>query len=255
MIKRGEYVLLYNKKKEFLLKYEPGKKFQSHLGNLVLPEELKYGQRITSSAGNDFVVLKPSLAEKMKKVERKTTIIYPKDAGYMLLHTNIGPGSRVAEVGTGSGALTVVLAHIVGKEGKVYSFEKRANFQQIAKENVRKYGLEDRVEFIIKDVYKEGFGIKNFDAIFVDVPEPWQIVPHAARSLKSGHFWTSLSPNVEQVKRTVEELERNAFVDIRTVEIMEREILVRSFGVRPRERMISHTGYITTARLSGGNDD
>jgi len=191
----------------------------------------------------------------MKKVERKTTIIYPKDAGYMLLNTNISCGSTVAEVGTGSGALTVVLANAVGEKGKVYSFEKREEFQQIAKENLRKYNLEKRVEFIIRDVYKEGFGIENLDAVFVDVPEPWQIVPHAARSLKPGHFWVSLSPNVEQVKQTVEELELNGFVDIRTVEIMEREMLVRSFGVRPRERMISHTGYITTARISGGSND
>ncbi len=254
MIEKGQFILLYHPKKEFLLRYEPGKKFQSHLGNLVLPEGLEFGQRLESTSGEVFTVLPPSTAELMKKVERKTTIIYPKDAGFMLIHTNITCGSRVAEVGSGSGALTVVLARAVGEEGRVFSYEKRPEFLALARENLRRYGLDDRVVFVERDVYKEGFGEQDFDAIFVDVPEPWQVVPHAAESLKPGHFWVSLSPNMEQVKMTVEKLQECGFVDIKTVEILEREILVRKFGVRPRERMISHTGYVTTARL-GGRDD
>lgn len=86
------------------------------------------------------------------------------------------------------------------------------------------------------------------DIIFVDVPEPWTIVKWAYSALKGGGFWASLSPNIEQVVKTVNELKNNNFILVKTVEILEREILVRDVGTRPRETMISHTGYLTIGR-------
>jgi len=46
----------------------------------------------------------------------------------------------------------------------------------------------------------------------------------------------------------VEALRSLPFVDIRTVEVIERELEVRETGTRPSFAPLGHTGYITTAR-------
>jgi tRNA (adenine57-N1/adenine58-N1)-methyltransferase len=249
MIKEGDFVILHGgRKAHYFLQYKPGLKFSSHLGEIILKEGLKYGDVIESHTGHKFLVLKPSTSDLILNIKRKTTIMYPKDIGYLILETGLREGSIVAEVGSGSGGLTVVLASIVGDRGRVYSFERREEFHKLAKENIEKYGLSEKVTFFLRDVAKEGFGVTELDIIFVDVPEPWEIVRWAKESLKGGGFWASLSPNLEQVQKTVFELSNHNFALIKTVEILEREILVREVGTRPKEIMISHTGYLTVAR-------
>lgn len=249
MIKEGEFVILYGgRKANYFLQYKPGQKFSSHLGEIVFPEELEYGKILLSHTGHKFLVLRPSLSDMILNIKRQTTIMYPKDIGYLILETGLREGSIVAEVGSGSGALTTVLASIVGERGKVHSFERREDFHKLAIENIQKYGISNRVKFYLRDVAQEGFGIQGVEVIFVDVPEPWEIVRWAKEALIGGGFWASLSPNVEQVRKTVTELLNQGFVLVRTVEILERELLVRESGTRPKETMISHTGYLTVAR-------
>ncbi len=249
MLKEGELFLLYSERGDtYLLSFKPDSSFSTNLGNVDFKEGLSYGDVLFSNKDYKFYVLKPSNFDLIKKVQRKTTILYPKDIGYMFMSTGVGSGSIVAEVGSGSGALTTALAIAVGERGKVYSFERKELHQKVAIKNIKKYGLEDRVEFILKDVAEEGFGDYSFEALFVDVPEPWEIVEPAKKVLIPGYFWVSLSPNFEQVKKTHFKLIESGFLVERTVELFEREILVREYGVRPSERMISHTGFLTVAR-------
>ena len=249
MIKEGDLFILYSEKRHsYLLKYKKGMSFSTNLGNIVFNEGMDYGDMLLSNKEKKFFILKPSNHDLIKKVQRKTSILYPKDIGYMILNTQIGSGSIVAEVGSGSGALTTALAKIVGKNGKIYSFERREEHLEIAKKNIEKYGFSDRVEFILKDTAKEGFGDITVEAIFVDLPEPWVIVKHAHKILESGGFWVSLLPNFEQLKQIHFSLSENGFIVERDVELFERDILVREYGVRPSERMISHTGFLTVAR-------
>ncbi len=246
MIKEGELIYLYSDEKTtFLITYQRGLIFSTHKGNLVLPENLEFGDCLFSNTNVPFYVLKPTLSDLMMKVKRKTTIVYPKEAGILILELSICNGSNVIEIGSGSGAFTILLSSIVGEEGKVYSFERREDHLEIAKKNFRRFGSFDNVEFILKDpVIEGGFGIDGIDAVFIDVPEPWGVVECAWRSLKGGGHIASLSPNIEQIQLTVEKMEEVGFKRIRCMEILSRGIRVKKNMTRPFDRMIGHTAYL-----------
>ncbi|MCK4250154.1 tRNA (adenine-N1)-methyltransferase [candidate division WOR-3 bacterium] len=251
IIKPRDLILIYlDVKRQFLIQATANLKLSSDLGNMDLGDIIgkPFGYVGETHLGNEFYCLKPSSADLMFKVKRKTTIVYPKDLGYLLLETAVGPGSRVIDIGTGSGALTLVLAKFVAPDGMVFSYERREEFIDNAKKNVERAGYIKNVKFYCRDVPQEEFSEKEVDAIFVDVPEPWGIVPKASAALKGGYHLVSWSPNVEQVKRTVEALKVHNFTRIKVSEIVEREILVRQQGVRPRERGITHTAYLVKAQ-------
>ncbi len=242
------FILSCPPKHHHLLYYSAGGSFGTNLGQVVFPEELYYGQTVASSLGRPFQVLLPSLAERQMKVRRRTTIIYPKDAGYMLLQTGVREGSRVLECGGGSGAFTFLLACAVGTKGEVHSFERRSEHLEQAQSNLRRLGEFPQIVWHLSDTEREGFGVEGMEAAFIDVPEPWTLVQPARAALLPGAFWVSLSPTVNQVERTVLALEAAGFTAMRTVEILERELLVREGKTRPKEMGITHTAYITTAR-------
>ena len=250
-IHKNDLVYIYlDAKRQFLVQIGSGMQLQSDLGNMKIDEMIgkPYGSIGTTHLGHSYHCLKPSTADLMFKVKRLTTIVYPKDLGYLLLETAVGPGSHVIDIGAGSGAMTLVLAKLVAPDGKVFSYDRRQDFIDNARRNVERTGYGSNVQFICCDVAQQGFAPENVDGVFIDVPEPWDIVPHAAQVLKGGHHLVSWSPNIEQVKRTVETLRTHHFIRIQVSEVVEREMLVRERGVRPRERGITHTAYLVRAQ-------
>lgn len=249
-IKSGDLVFIYlDEKRQFLIQAVPKLKLSTDYGDIKIDDIInkEFGFIGKTHLGKNFYCLKPTTGDLMLKIKRKTTIVYPKDIGYLLFETSIGPGSRVIEVGTGSGALTLFLSKIVAPNGVVYSYERNGEFIENAKKNLEKILNKSQIEFFLRDVAIEGFIQKDVDGVFIDVPEPWDIVPKAFESLKSGHHLVSWSPNIEQVKNTVDMLEKKGFIRIKICEILQREILVRERGVRPRERGITHTAYLVSA--------
>ncbi len=249
---KGEHVLLWGRgnrrEYEFFRVYEPGKTLHLHVGYLTLPDPLYPGQRLRTHRGVDLWALRPTVADRMMHVRRATTILYPKDMGWAFFHSHIGPGRRVLEVGSGSGATTLALAYWVGDEGQVFTFERREEFLELARQNVRRAGMEHRVTFTHRDLAVEPPPLPGpVDAVLVDVPEPWTLVAVLRDVLVPGGTWVSLSPTVEQSERTVRTLLHHGFVWIRTVEILEREWLMREGKSRPVQQMVAFTGFLTRA--------
>jgi tRNA (adenine57-N1/adenine58-N1)-methyltransferase len=180
-------------------------------------------------------------------VRRNTQIIYPKEAGYVLLKMNLYSGGRVVEAGSGSGALTLALARAVAPEGRVFSYENRPEMQRNALRNLERVGLGDYVEFKIRDI-AEGFDETDVDALFLDVRTPWDYLEQARLALKGGGFFGALVPTTNQVSHLIAGLEHYSFGNIEVEELLVRAYKPVSARLRPADTMVGHTGYLIFAR-------
>ncbi|MEM3459112.1 MAG: tRNA (adenine-N1)-methyltransferase [Candidatus Bathyarchaeia archaeon] len=249
-IREGDYILLYlNQRKTYMIKVEAGKTFHTHKGFIKFDDLIgkEYGTTIISSLGIEFIVLKPLLRDFIMKSARQTQITYPKDIALIVMFSGIGPGSRVVEAGTGTGALTTALAHYVKPEGKVYSYEIREEFIKTAEKNLTRAGLIDFVELKNKDV-TAGIDENDVDTLILDLATPWLVIPHAYNALKPCGTLVSFSPTIDQVVKTAEALKENYFVDTETIECLMRGMQTERGKTRPQTLMTAHTGYITFAR-------
>ena len=173
----------------------------------------------------------------------------------LLLWGDVYPGATVLEAGTGSGALTMTLLRAVGSTGRVISYEVREDFARQAMRNIeRLLGPVENLILRAHDIY-EGIPDGPVDRLFLDLPEPWRVVPHAADALRAGGIWVSYVPTVPQAQQTVETLRAHGrFASIETIETFLRSWNIEGPSVRPAHRMVAHTGFITTARRIMGRE-
>lgn len=207
----------------------------------------EWGSQVATHLGKTFILLQPALDDLLRGIERNTQVMYPKDIGYVLLNLGIGPGSRIIEAGSGSGALTVALAYAVGPQGQVYSYEKRAEFQELAKRNVERLGLTERVTFKVRDIV-EGFDEREIPALFLDLPDPENYLKQARVALQPGGFFGCILPTVNQVSLLLAALKTNYFGLTEVSEILHRYYKPIAARLRPADTMTAHTGFLIFAR-------
>jgi len=206
----------------------------------------QYGEKI--EIGNkEFWVLKPSLLDKLQALKRRAQIILPKDAAHIIMNCSVESGNTVLEAGIGSGSLTVALATAVAPGGMVISYDKREDFIEHAMKNLKAAGLDKYVTTQVKDITK-GIDEKDLDAVILDIPNPWEVVDHAWNTLRPGGYFCTYSPLISQVEQTVKKVRKNNFIEIKTFENIQREMIVSDYGTRPSFDMLGHTGYLTFAR-------
>ncbi len=242
-------ILVLEPRRTYMVRIEQGKTFHTHKGYIKLDDLIgkEFGSTLQSSLGAQFTALKPGLTDYIMKSSRNTQITYPKDAALIVMFSGIGPGSRVVESGTGTGALTTPLAHYVRPMGKVYTYELRGEFQKNAEKNLRRSGLLEYVELKSGDV-TQGIEERDVDAVVLDLATPWLVIPHAYEALKPSGTIVSFSPTIDQVVKATEALRENNFKLIETVECIMRAMQVERGKTRPQTLMTGHTGYITYAR-------
>jgi tRNA (adenine57-N1/adenine58-N1)-methyltransferase catalytic subunit len=246
----GDLALMVSaQKKRYLICLTSGLQLQTHRG-VIHHDSLigqTWGTRIFSHLGSAYILLQPSLADILMETKRNTQIMYPKDVGYIMLNMDIGPEKRVLEAGSGSGAFTTALASSVGHTGHVYSYDNREALQNLARKNILKVGLQDRVTFKIRDI-SEGFDEFNLDAIFLDLPNPYDYLMQVRQALKSGGFFGTILPTTNQVSRLLEALYHAKFSFVDVCEIFLRYYKNAASRFRPTDRMVAHTGYLVFAR-------
>ena len=247
----GEAVLLIDRKKRrYLVDLVTGDEFHTHSG-VVPHDELigaEEGTTFRSSRGMVFTMVRPTLTDFVLKMPRGAQVIYPKDIGPILVIADIFPGARVLESGLGSGALSTALLR-AGAE--ITGYEIRDDFEARARTNVERFLGGDalagyRTE--VRDVY-QGIEATDLDRVVLDLPEPWQVVPHATSALRRGGILVAYTPSITQAARLREVLDDSPFGMAETLEVLNRGWHVEGQAVRPDHRMVAHTGFLTHARL------
>jgi len=247
---RGDLILLLaENRKQFIVRLEKGGELQTHKGVIRFDDLIgqPLGCEVRSHLGHLFLVLEPSLHDLITGIRRTTQIMFPKDIGYLLLKMNIGPGSRVVEAGTGSGGLTMALAHAVGPTGRVFSYEVRPDVIALARKNLVRAGLLDWVALKERDI-AQGFDEEDVDALFLDVRSPWCYLSPAWLAIKDGGFFGAIVPTTNQVSELVRALPASGFGMIEVEELLLRPYKAVSNRLRPADRMVAHTGYLVFAR-------
>ncbi len=118
-----------------------GRTFHTHRGGLAHDDLIgaPEGTVVKSSGGTPYVALRPLLADFTLSMGRGAAVVYPKDAAQIIALADIFPGARVLEAGAGSGALSCWLLRSVGEDGLLVSYERRADFADIARGNVERF--------------------------------------------------------------------------------------------------------------------
>ncbi len=249
-VKAGDLVQLVSPShKIYMVHLSPGGQLQTHRGVIKFDDlvGLPWGSEILSHQGSTFYLLQPSLGDLIREMKRTTQIMYPKDIGYIMITMGIGPGQHVIEAGTGSGAMTTALAWLVGPHGQVTSYEFRSEMQNLAQKNLAQLDLSDRVKFKLRDI-ADGFDEKHVDAIFLDLPNPYDYLQQVRDALKLGGYFGAILPTVNQVERLLPALHNHHFAFVDVCEILLRHYKPIYDRLRPTDRMVAHTGYLIFAR-------
>lgn len=253
----GDKVLLLDiKQRRYLITLAVGAEFHSHNGFFAHSELVgqNEGVVVKSTKGSPYTALRPTLEDFVVEMPRGAQVIYPKDLAPICMLADIGPGVRVLESGVGSGALSMTMlrwgADIVG-------YELREDFANRATANVRSFLGEaalTRYRVELRDCYL-GIDERDVDRIVLDLPEPWQVVPHAMEALRPGGILVAYTPSIIQVSQLREALvakgASRAWNGTRSLEVLHRGWHVEGQAVRPDHRMVAHTGFLTTARFLG----
>ncbi|NDE20744.1 MAG: tRNA (adenine-N1)-methyltransferase [Actinobacteria bacterium] len=252
----GDRVLFIDQKeRRYLVTLEEKGEFHSHAGFVAHVNVIGLAEGVTveSTLGAKYVVMRPTLEDFVLEMPRGAQVIYPKDLAPIAMLADIGPGQLVFESGIGSGALSMTMLRA---GARIVGYELREDFASRAKKNVASFLGDDalgRFEVHIRDSYA---GIETpsqgrFDRAVLDLPEPWQVVPHLASVMHAGGVMVAYTPSITQAVKVRESLSANRgeWVAMRTLEVLHRTWHIEGEAVRPDHRMVAHTAFLTTARL------
>lgn len=204
----------------------------------------------TSTGGVRFIVMRPHLEEYTVSMPRGAAVIYPKDASYILMFTDIFPGARVLEAGAGSGALTLSILRAIGETGTLYSYERRADHAEVARKNIPYFfGAEHPAWNLRVGDLNEAYGGEKVDRVILDMLAPWDCVATAHRALEPGGWLCVYVATTTQMARTMDTIrEHRGWVEPRCVEVNVREWHAEGLAVRPGHAGRGHTGFVIHAR-------
>lgn len=259
MIKEGDIIkliLVDDKNKQYLKKVRKGIIFEDHKRNRLTFEDVI--NRDYGSVVKNFIILKPTTEDFiLYYLKRKTQIIYPKDSAYLLLKLGINSNSKVLEISTGSGAMSIVLLKCLYPNGFLVSIDKNMDFILNAKKNISEFCNLENINYannlglINFDVLSKNifnlFKIK-FDSCVVDIPEIDDVITKVYELLNSNSTIGIILPTANQVIKAIEVLKSSGFCDIEIQEILLRKYKANYNRFRPFDIMTAHTAYILTAK-------
>lgn len=208
---------------------------------------LNFGDVAFTNLGKPLRLEEATLYDRLMGLKRQTQIIYPKDIALICLRLGVGEGRVILEAGCGSGALTIALSWFAGKTGKIISHDAREEFTHLARRNLDWAQVGANVELHCRDV-RDGFAVKNADAVFLDMREPWLALESALAAVKPGATFAFLLPTTGQMQNLLLTLEKGPFDQIEICELFLRGWKPLADRLRPNDRMTAHTGFLIFCR-------
>ena len=239
-------MILDERGKKYVLK--PGEEFQSDLGIVKADvlDNAEIGEEGKSHLDHTFKIMKPNINDFIDIMDRRCSILIQKDIGQVLAHSGLGAGARVVDAGTGAGAIALNFGNVVGPDGDVFTYEIREDFAEVASKNIEKFGITN-IHVKNKNI-KEGIDEDKIDLVFLDLPKPFEIFEDVWDCLNVGGWLCVYAPYIDQAETSYRVAKKLGFFDIEIFETLERGLEVRQQGVRPKTRMVGHSGYLMFAR-------
>eukprot|EP00977_Amphora_coffeiformis_P021018 scaffold8728_cov164-Amphora_coffeaeformis.AAC.3 len=176
-------------------------------------------------------LLKPTPELWTRSLTHRTQIVHELDQSQIVHQLWLRPNMTVVESGTGSAALSHALLRTIAPFGHLHTYEFHPQRAASAREELEQHTSPAMVTVRHKDVcgkgptntsdeVKGGFDLpgQSVDAVFLDLPEPWLAIPHAAFILKPNARIASYSPCVEQSQRAIQAMGAAGFHSIQTME-------------------------------------
>ena len=239
-------MILDERGKKYVLK--PGEEFQSDLGIIKADvlDNAEVGDEVKSHLDHTFKIMKSKIKDFIDIMDRRCSILIQKDIGQVLAQSGLGAGSRVVDAGTGAGAIALNFGNVVGPEGEVFTYEKRDDFANVAQKNIENFGITNI--HVKNQNIKDGIDEDNIDLVFLDLPKPFEIFEEVMEALNVGGWLVVYAPYIDQAEISYRIAKKLGFYDIDIIETLERGLEVRPQGVRPKTRMVGHSGYLVFAR-------
>lgn len=208
------------------------------------------GAVVRSAGGVAYLAFRPVLEEFTVTMPRGAAVVYPKDAAHILVQTDIFPGARVLEAGAGSGALSVFLLRAVGSTGRLYSYERRADFAAIARRNVESFfGAPHPAWELREGDLVAAIGPEPVDRAILDMLAPWECIDAVGGVLVPGGFLCCYVATTTQLGRTMDTLRAHGgFTEPVAREYSGREWHAEGLAIRPGHGTSGHTGFLIFSR-------
>ncbi len=259
MFKEGDFVLLVDRKnRKYIIELKKDTYSSFHFGKVQHNDIIgKNPSFVFSSGGEKLLVLKPTTKDfVLYKLKRKSQIIYPKDVGQILVLSDIFNAKSVFECGCGSGALTMWLLQAKKDETKLVSIDCREDMVELAKKNIETYfkkPIEEIKNFVleVKKLEEVDYEENTFDRVILDVTEPWLYLDKITKILSSYGILLCWLPTVLQVFNLIDEVEKKYsehFYLEGIYETLQREWQKNQLALRPKDRMVAHTGFLIVFR-------
>ncbi|KAF2073731.1 hypothetical protein CYY_004964 [Polysphondylium violaceum] len=211
-------------------------KFGNYKHKNLIGKEI--GTKIQSDNNNGFVHVLSLTSELWSiALDHRTQILFNLDISTIIFNLELKNGSKVVESGTGSGSLSSSIARTIAPNGHLYTFEFHEERAEAARKDFRDNRIDKHITVTHRDACKQGFRLDHIegmvgsiDAVFLDLPSPWEAIDHAIAVMHEGAMLCSFSPCIEQVQNTCLKLAASQFQEITTI-----EVLIRTFDTRLQE--------------------
>ncbi len=208
------------------------------------------GVVVTSVGGTEYLALRPVLHEFMVSMPRDAAVVYPKEAGQIVMWTDIFPGARVLEAGVGSGALTLALLRAIGPTGHLHSYERRQQFADVARRNVETFvgGEHPAWELTVGDLV-EVIDEEPIDRAVLDMLAPWECIDAVGEHLVPGGILCCYVATATQLGRVADTLRAHGgFTEPHATETTVRDWHAEGLAIRPGHGTSAHTGFLVHSR-------